>query len=44
MTKIKLNDEQQNYLNIIETTSENLLVIVNDILDFSKLEAHKMSF
>ncbi|WP_223269269.1 hypothetical protein [Polaribacter sp. IC063] len=28
----------------METTSENLLVIVNDILDFSKLEAHKMSF
>ncbi|UAM96749.1 PAS domain S-box protein [Polaribacter litorisediminis] len=44
LQKSKLNDEQHNYLNIISTASENLLVIINDILDLSKLEANKLSF
>jgi len=33
-----LNNEQQNYLNAIAHSSDNLLSIINDILDFSKLE------
>jgi PAS domain S-box-containing protein len=44
LQKSRLNEEQHNYLNIISTASENLLVIINDILDLSKLEANKLSF
>ena len=39
----KLDSEQQKYVETIETSSQNLLVILNDILDFSKIEAGKMS-
>ena len=39
----KLTDEQREYLNIIKTSSDGLLVIINDILDFSKIEAGKLS-
>ncbi|MBO6518296.1 MAG: response regulator [Bacteroidia bacterium] len=38
-----LNDEQTKYVETIETSSQNLLVILNDILDFSKIEAGKMN-
>lgn len=38
-----LNEEQKKYVETIETSSQNLLVILNDILDFSKIEAGKMS-
>ncbi len=38
-----LNGEQTKYVETIETSSQNLLVILNDILDFSKIEAGKMS-
>ncbi|HUS86797.1 MAG TPA: ATP-binding protein [Bacteroidales bacterium] len=34
-----LNDEQIDYLNIIEISGNNLLAIINDILDFSKIES-----
>jgi signal transduction histidine kinase/CheY-like chemotaxis protein len=34
-----LNDEQKEYLEIIEVSGNNLLTIINDILDFSKIEA-----
>ncbi|MFT5724341.1 MAG: two-component system sensor histidine kinase/response regulator [Bacteroidia bacterium] len=39
----KLTDEQTKYVETIETSSQNLLVILNDILDFSKIEAGKMN-
>jgi signal transduction histidine kinase/CheY-like chemotaxis protein len=39
----KLNDEQKKYVETIEKSSENLLLILNDILDFSKMEAGKMN-
>ncbi|MBI1306285.1 MAG: response regulator [Bacteroidetes bacterium] len=39
----ELSDEQRKYVQTIEKSSENLLVILNDILDFSKIEAGKMS-
>ncbi len=35
----ELNEDQMEYLNIIDISSENLLGVVNDILDFSKVEA-----
>jgi len=33
---------QQEYLNILKFSSENLLILLNDILDFSKIEAEKI--
>ncbi len=38
-----LSAEQQEYLNIVKTSADGLLVIINDILDFSKIEAGKLS-
>ncbi len=35
----QLTEDQMEYLNIIDISSENLLGVVNDILDFSKVEA-----
>ncbi len=40
----ELTETQKNYLDIIKSSSENLLRILNDILDLSKLEAGKMDF
>lgn len=40
----ELKKEQNNYLNAIKKSADNLLVIINDILDFSKIEAEKMTF
>lgn len=37
-----LNEEQQEYVNIITRSTDNLLLIVNEILDFSKIEAGKI--
>jgi signal transduction histidine kinase/DNA-binding response OmpR family regulator len=34
--------EQQNYLNAVKSSADNLLSIINDILDFSKIEAGKI--
>ena len=36
-----LNTEQQEFTNIIEKSSENLLSIINNILDLSKIESNK---
>jgi two-component system sensor histidine kinase BarA len=38
----KLNNIQAEYLETIEISSKNLLMIINDILDLSKLEADKL--
>lgn len=35
----KLDEEQRDYCDTIETASDTLLTIINDILDFSKVEA-----
>ena len=37
-----LTSDQQDFINIIENSSDNLLTIVNDILDLSKITAKKM--
>ncbi len=38
----KLNNEQREFLSIINKSSENLLGIINNILDLSKLESSKV--
>jgi len=37
-----LTEEQRRYLDIIQTSSSNLLMLVNDILDLSKMDAGKV--
>ena len=37
-----LNEEQREYLKIIQTSGDALLSLLNDILDFSKIEAGKL--
>jgi len=37
-----LDDEQSEFLSIIDKSSENLLNIINNILDLSKIESHKI--
>ncbi|MFT4193563.1 MAG: ATP-binding protein [Ottowia sp.] len=39
-----LNDEQRNFLHLIDSSAGNLLALLNDVLDFSKMEAGKLSF
>ncbi len=38
----QLNQQQQEYVQIVVDSSESLLTIINDILDFSRLEAGKV--
>ena len=37
-----ITPEQQNYLNAVKSSADNLLSIINDILDFSKIEVGKI--
>ena len=37
-------DEQREFLSLVRSSAESLLVILNDILDYSKIEAGKMQF
>ena len=37
-----LNNDQEEFIHVIEESSENLLTIVNDILDLSKIKAEKI--
>ncbi|GAA4354460.1 hypothetical protein GCM10023185_16340 [Hymenobacter saemangeumensis] len=43
LAQTPLSNVQDNYLQAISTSAENLLVIINDILDLSKLEAGKVA-
>jgi signal transduction histidine kinase/DNA-binding response OmpR family regulator len=38
----KITPEQQNYLETLRISADNLMSIINDILDFSKIEADKL--
>jgi two-component system, sensor histidine kinase and response regulator len=38
----ELNPEQREYLTIVKSSADSLLVVVNDILDFSKIDAGKL--
>ena len=44
LNKTKLDGQQNSYLNAIDISAKNLLVIINDILDFSKIESNKLVF
>ena len=37
-----MNEEQRDFMQIIQDSGENLLTIINDILDFSKIESGKL--
>jgi PAS domain S-box-containing protein len=39
LQKTGMTEEQQQFVNLIQSASENLLTIINDILDISKIEA-----
>jgi len=43
MDQTSLTEEQQNYVEIIQSSGKSLLTLVNDVLDYSKIEAGKMS-
>jgi PAS domain S-box-containing protein len=44
LSKTTLETKQRKYVEAINTSGENLLLIVNDLLDTSKIEAGKMTF
>lgn len=44
LKKTPLTEEQLEYLDIIDISGENLLMIINDVLDFSKIEAGQITF
>nr|WP_275579360.1 ATP-binding protein [Halanaerobacter jeridensis] len=39
LEETNLNSEQQQYLDILQNSSENLLLLIDDVLDVSKIEA-----
>ncbi len=38
----RLNPEQRQYLDMVQTSAETLLTLINEVLDFSKIEAGKL--
>ena len=44
LSKTNPTKEQEEYIDAIKSSSNNLMVIINDILDFSKINAGKIEF
>jgi PAS domain S-box-containing protein len=44
LAKTKLNEQQQNYLRLIQDSANNLLLLVNDVLDLEKIILGKLQF
>lgn len=42
LAKTELGEDQQNYLQLIKASGQNLLVIINDILDAAKIKSGKL--
>ncbi len=42
LEQTKLDEEQETYVDIIQSSGKTLLTLVNDVLDYSKIEAGKM--
>jgi len=42
LLKTKLASEQDNYVQIINSSAQSLLSLINDIMDFSKIEANQL--
>lgn len=43
LRKQQLSDEQADFVHMIQTSTENLLVVINDVLDFSRIESGNIS-
>lgn len=43
LAETSLNNEQKEFVDLINTSSENLLNLINDILDYSRIDAGKMT-
>ena len=43
LSKLRLGEDERNYVRRIETASKNLLGVINDVLDYSKIEAGKLA-
>ncbi|HOD53756.1 MAG TPA: response regulator, partial [Candidatus Cloacimonadota bacterium] len=43
LAQTTLNNEQKEYVELINTSSENLLTLISDILDYSRIDAGKMN-
>jgi signal transduction histidine kinase/DNA-binding NarL/FixJ family response regulator len=44
LQKTQLSQTQKKYINVLNSTAENLLVIINDLLDVAKIESGTLSF